>query len=53
MDKEKVLFLYKRRNEVERIFHILKNEIDGNRIRNHSNETMEEKLFLLFIIFIL
>lgn len=53
MDKEKVLFLYKRRNEVERLFDILKNDIDGNRIRNHSNETMEGKLFLLFITLIL
>jgi len=53
MDKEKVLFLYKRRNEVERLFDVLKNEIDGNRIRNHSNETMEGKLFLLFITLIL
>ena len=53
MDKESVLFLYKRRNEVERLFDVLKNEIDGDRIRNHSNETMEGKLFLLFITLIL
>jgi transposase len=53
MDKESVLFLYKRRNEVERLFDVLKNEIDGDRIRNHPNETMEGKLFLLFITLIL
>jgi transposase len=53
MDKEKVLFLYKRRNEVERVFDVLKNEIDGDRLRSHSNETMERKLFMLFITLIL
>ncbi|MGB9811745.1 MAG: IS1634 family transposase [Dictyoglomus turgidum] len=53
MDKEKVLFLYKRRNEVERVFDVLKNEIDGDRLRSHSNETMEGKLFMLFITLIL
>jgi len=53
MDKESVLFLFKRRNKVERLFDIFKNEIDENRIRNHSNETMKGKLFLLFITLIL
>ena len=49
LNKEQVLSLYKKRNEVERLFDILKNEMDGNRIRNHSNETMEGKLFVLFV----
>ena len=53
MDKESVLFLFKRRNKVERLFDIFKNEIGENRIRNHSNETMKGKLFLLFITLIL
>ena len=32
---------------------MLKNEIDGNRIRNHSDEAMEGKLFILFVTLIL
>ncbi len=36
-----------------RLFDVLKNEIDGNRIRNHSDEAMEGKLFILFVTLIL
>ena len=53
LDKEKALSLYKRRNEIERLFDVLKNEIDGNRIRNHSDEAMEGKLFILFVTLVL
>jgi len=53
LGKEEALSLYKRRNEIERLFDVLKNEIDGNRIRNHSDEAMAGKLFILFVTLVL
>jgi transposase len=51
--KKEVLYLYRKRNDVERVFNALKNKIDGNRLRTHSSDTTSGKLFILFIALIL
>jgi transposase len=53
LNKEKALSLYRRRNNVERVFNVLKNRIDGDRLRTHSTDAASGKLFILFIALIL
>ncbi len=53
MDKIDVLDHYRRRDRVEKIFHIVKNEIDGRRLRVHGNYNNEGRLFIKFIALIL
>lgn len=48
-DKNEALRLYKSRNNAELHFDDLKNSIDGNRLRSHSEQTMRGKLLVLFI----
>lgn len=49
LGKFEALSTYRRRNEVERIFDAMKNEMDGERLRSHSTETASGRLFILFI----
>jgi transposase len=53
LTKEEVLSNYRQRDSVEKIFNNLKNEIDGNRLRIHSNQALEGKLFIKFVTLIL
>lgn len=53
LTKERALSLYRRRNSVEMVFNVLKNRLDGGRLRTHSTEAASGKLFLLFIALIL
>jgi len=53
LNKEKALSLYRRRNNVEMTFNVLKNRLDGGRLRTHSTDAASGKLFLLFIALIL
>ena len=53
LSKEKALSLYRRRNNVEMTFNVLKNRLDGGRLRTHSTDAVSGKLFLLFISLIL
>jgi len=52
MDKFEVLNIYRQRDQVEKIFNILKNEMDGDRLRAHSQYNTEGRLFVKFIALI-
>lgn len=51
--REDILDLYRKKDHVEKIFDILKNEFDGKRLRSHSKETIDGRLFIKFIALIL
>jgi transposase len=53
MDKVEVLTYYRQRDFVEKIFDVVKNEIDGNRLRAHNNYSMHGRLFIKFISLII
>lgn len=50
---EKVLDLYRRKDDLEKIFDVLKNEFDGKRLRGHSKEAIEGRMFIKFISLII
>ena len=52
MDKLEVLSHYREKDSIEKLFDIVKNEIDGNRLRSHSQYNTEGRLFLKFIALI-
>lgn len=45
--------LYRRKDAVEKFFDNIKNDIDRNRLRIHSQEALEGRLFLDFIALII
>ena len=47
-----ILDIYRRRDVVEKSFDHLKNELDMKRLRSHSSETAQGKLFVAFIALI-
>jgi len=49
LERDKILELYRRRNYVESLFDTLKNEIKDKRLRVHSSEVMEGRLFVSFL----
>ncbi len=53
LDKKDILHDYLRRDGVEKIFDTLKNEMDSNRFRVHSQKTLEGRLFISLIALIL
>ncbi len=53
LDKQQVLDNYRQKDNVEKMFDIVKNEIDGNRLRTHNDKTTSGKLFIRFIALIL
>lgn len=53
MDAMEALEIYRRRETVENCFDDLKNQLDMKRLRIHSSETMDSRLFIQFIALIL
>lgn len=53
MDKVEILNLYRQKDQVEKIFDIFKNEMDGGRLRVHSQYNSDGRLFIKFISLIL
>lgn len=53
LDRDEVLRLYRRRDDVERLFDVLKNEIREDRLRAHSRAAVEGRLFVCFLSLIL
>lgn len=53
MDKCEILNDYRNKDIIEKTFDVLKNEMDGNRIRVHSDVVTQGKLFIKFIALIL
>jgi transposase len=53
LDREAVLQLYARRDRVEKLFDVLKNELREDRLRVSSREALEGRIFLAFLALIL
>lgn len=53
LNQEQVLTLYRQKDSLEKIFDVLKNEFDGNRLRAHSQSVVEARLFIKFLALIL
>lgn len=53
MDCSKVLTYYRDKDKIEKIFDILKNEMDGARIRSHSQNNADGKIFVKYLTLIL
>ena len=53
LDKIDVLTYYRQRDRVEKVFDIVKNELDGNRLRAHSQYNTDGRLFIKFIALII
>lgn len=53
MDRVEVLSWYRRKDFIEKAFEVIKNEIDGNRLRVKGIEALEGRLFIMFIALIL
>lgn len=53
IDKTKILECYRKRDAVEKIFDIIKNEMDEDRLRVRCNYNVDGKLFVKFISLIL
>jgi transposase len=53
LDREKILELYRRKDYLEKAFDVLKNELDGKRLRGHSRDAINGRLFIKFISLIL
>src|SRR5208283_562292 len=53
LTRDDVLSIYRQRDSVEKLFDVMKNEIDDARLRVHSREAAEGSLFILFITAIL
>ena len=53
MDAVGLLDLYRKKDAVEKCFNTIKNELDLNRMRVHSDTTCEGKMFMTFLAAIL
>jgi transposase len=53
LDRAKILELYRRKDYLEKTFDVLKNEFDGRRLRGHSKDVINGRLFIKFISLIL
>jgi transposase len=53
LDRAKILELYRRKDYLEKTFDVLKNEFDGKRLRGHSKDVINGRLFIKFISLIL
>jgi len=52
LERDNILDYNLQKDQVEKIFDTLKNEFDGKRLRSHSKETIEGRLFIKFIALI-
>lgn len=52
-DAEEALVVYRTKDSVEKSFDNLKNDLDLNRLRVHSNQALKGRLFICFIALIL
>jgi transposase len=53
LTKEEILFVYKRKDQIEKCFRLWKNDLDAKRIYAHSRESMLGRLFIIFLSLIL
>jgi len=52
LDKETILANYRNKDQVEKVFDLLKNEQDGGRLRVHSQLNADARLFINFLALI-
>lgn len=52
-NKEDILYNYRSKDQVEKIFNVLKNELNENRLRVHSQYNVDAKLFIDFLALII
>jgi transposase len=52
-DREDILTKYRNKDHVEKVFDLLKNELDGTRLRAHSQYNTEARLFIKFLSLII
>jgi len=52
LDKETILTNYRNKDHVEKVFDLLKNEMDGGRLRAHSQINADARLFIKFLALI-
>ena len=53
INKKNILKNYRDKDQVEKVFDLLKNEINGNRLRVHSQYNTEGRLFIKFLALII
>ncbi len=53
LDKLQIIDYYRSKDSIEKVFDVMKNELLGKRIRAHSKESTEGRLFVKFITSIL
>ena len=53
LTKEEIIDYYRSKDSIEKVFNGLKNELSSDRLRTHSHEATEGKLFVKFITAIL
>lgn len=53
LGREDILSLYRRKDALEKMFDIIKNELESGRLRVSSKEAMEGRIFLTFLSLIL
>ena len=53
LDRISILENYRNRDNVEKVFDLLKNEMDGNRLRAHNSYNSDARLFIKFISLII
>lgn len=49
LQRDEVLSHYRNKDLVEKVFDLMKNEMDGKRLRTHNDYTAQGKIFLLFL----
>jgi transposase len=52
-EKEDILTKYRNKDQVEKVFDLLKNEMDGARLRAHSQYNTDARLFIKFLSLII
>lgn len=53
LDKLQIIDYYRSKDSIEKVFDVVKNELLGKRLRSHSKESAEGRLFVKFITSIL
>jgi transposase len=53
LHRDQIINLYRQKDDVEKLFDIMKNEIEDARLRVQSRESMDGSLFILFIAMVI
>ena len=53
LNRNTILINYRNKDQVEKVFDLLKNELDGGRLRAHSQYNTDARLFIKFLALII